>query len=459
MAHNHPKRQPQNLEAEYSVLGGILLDNSAIVSVLEILRPEDFYLESHRRIFRAMGELLERRVPVDLITLSDLLKVRGELEAVGGSSTLASLADTVPTAANISYYARIVKQHSEQRKLIELLGEGIEQAYSGAEDGSTIVGNVMEKWLGLQTGRTRGDHISDLVPICLKEIEKAYESKGRLLGVPTGLSEFENSCGGIFRGDLVVIGGRTSMGKTSFATTIAKNAAERGYPVAFVSAESPPSKIVKRLLSQASGIENVRLQAGILRDQEFRKLMDGASRLAKLPIWFRGGVRSWSTIKAWLRAVKLKEPGLALIIIDYAQLLSAPVEEKKRYLEVSKISSESKGLALELNAAVLLLSQLSREPEKEKGQRPRLSDLRESGSLEQDADIVFLLYRESYYDKTKPKHVAELDVAKNRDGRTARIPIRFHEETLTFSDLDSSEPDTLPPFDFASENGRKGAGR
>jgi replicative DNA helicase len=222
------------------------------------------------------------------------------------------------------------------------------------------------------------------------------------------------------------------MGKTSFATTIGKTAAERGYPLAFVSAESPPSKIVLRLLSQASGVENVRLHTGILRDADFGQLTDAAGRLAKLPMWFLGGLRSWERIKAWLRGIKLREPNLALVIIDYAQLLSAPVGEGKRYLEVSKISAESKGLALELNSAVLLLSQLSRDPEKQPNKRPKLSDLRESGSLEQDADQVFLIYREFYYDKSKDRDIAELNIAKNRDGRTGVIKVRFKEETLTF---------------------------
>lgn len=432
---------PQNLDAEYSVIGGILVENSAIVQALEILRPEDFYLESHRKIFRAMVELSERNEPTDLITLSDLLKVRGELDSAGGAASLAALAEQVPTAANIAHYARIVKQYSQRRTLISMLSEGIEEAYSAIEDPvSAVVSDLTSSLLKLQNGHSQGFHISELLPTCLKNVEKAYENKGRIIGVPTGLSEFETTYGGLSLGDLAVIGGRTSMGKTSFATTIGKNAAEDGYPVAFVSAESPPSKIVLRLLSQASAIENVRLQAGILRDAEFAKLINGAARLAKLPIWFLGGVRSWSTIKAWVRGIKLREPRLSLVIIDYAQLLSAPVDEKKRYLEVSKISAESKGLALELNAAVLLLSQLSRDPEKQQDKRPKLSDLRESGSLEQDADLVFLLYREWYYDKKKEKDIAELNVAKNRDGRTGIIKIRFKEETLTFSDWIDPQP-------------------
>ncbi len=424
---------PQNLEAERSVLGGILRDNDAIVSVLQLVSAEDFYLESHRKIFRAMADLADRWEPVDLITLSDLLQATGELDGAGGSAGIASLAELVPTAANIAHYARIVKGYSQRRNLIAALSAAADLAYSLSEDPQEIVGGLTSKLLGLQNGHSQGSHISELMPGVLKEIEGAYESKGRIVGVPTGLREFENSYGGLFRGNQCVVGGRTSMGKTSFATTIGKNAAEKGYPVAFVSAESPVSKIVLRLLSQASGVENVRLHTGILRETDFGRLTSGASRLAKLPIWFLGGVRSWDAIKTWLRGIKLREPNLGLVIIDYAQLLHAPVDEKKRYLEVSRISAESKGLALELNAAVLLLSQLSRDPEKQPNKRPKLSDLRESGSLEQDADLVFLLYREWYYDKAKDRDLAELNVAKNRDGRTGTIKLRFNEETLTFA--------------------------
>jgi replicative DNA helicase len=425
---------PQNLEAERSVLGGILRDNESIVQVQEILRAEDFYLESHRKMFQAMAELADRSAPIDLLILSDLLKAKGDIESIGGTASIAQLAEEIPTAVNIAHYARIVKRCSEQRSAISILQRGIEHARLSGADVSDVVATLTSQLLKLQGTTRQGFHISELLPRCLKEIENAFHSKGRIVGVPTGLSEFELSYGGLSRGDLAVIGGRASMGKTSFATTIAKNAAEQGFTVAFVSAESPPSKIVLRLLSQASGIENVRLHTGILRDSDFGKLIAAAGRLADLPMWFLGGTRSWELIKTWLRGVKLRDPKLALVVIDYAQLLSAPVEEKKRYLEVSKISAESKGLALELNAATLLLSQLSRDIEKQSDKRPRLSDLRESGSLEQDADLVFLLFREWSYDKSKDRNDAELNLAKNRDGRTGVINIRFDEETLTFSD-------------------------
>jgi replicative DNA helicase len=294
--------QPQNLEAEWSVLGAILTDNEATNRVLEILNRDgdEFYIESHQRVFRAMIDLADRGEPIDLITLGDLLKSRGELDGIGGTATLAQFNEKLPTAVNVTHYARIVKEHAQRRKLISTLRGGLNQAYS-LEDPAAITGALISKLVSLQSRRPQEFHIRELLPAVLNEIERAYENKGRIVGVPTGLKEFENSYGGISRGDLVLIGGRTSMGKTSFATCVGKNAAEQGYPLAFVSAESPPAKIVLRLLSQASGVENVRLHAGILRDGDFGKLTNAACRLAKLPVWFLGSVRSWETIKVWLR--------------------------------------------------------------------------------------------------------------------------------------------------------------
>lgn len=432
---------PQNIEAEQSVLGGILFENEALVRVLQDLAPEDFYQGSHGKIFRAMIQLCDRKEPIDLITLSDHLNTRGELEAVGGSSYLASLASLIPTSANITYHARIVKETSGKRHLVGILRDGLEQTYSSPDTLATISSGLLNNISPFQNGDRRGCvHIRDVLKDSIKQIEHAFESKTPV-GIPTGLLELEKRYGGFRRGDLVVIGGRTSMGKTSLATTMAKNAALKDYPVAFVSAESSPTEIVKRMLSEASGIENIRLQNGILRDEDFSSLVAGAGKLEKLPIWFLGGTRSWDVIKAYLRGIKMREPGLGLIVIDYCQLLFAPVPEKKRYLEVTKISSESKGLAQELDVAVLLLSQLSREPERQSEKRPKLSDLRESGSLEQDSDLVYLLFWPFYYDKSvHHENLTELNVAKNRNGRTGVVDVRFDKETVSFSDWPKPSP-------------------
>lgn len=440
---------PQDLTAERAVLGGILVDNESIGRVLGVLQPEDFYRESHRKIFRAMIDLYEEKKPLDLVILSDLLNARGNLEAVGGSAYIVSLLESTPTAANIQYHGELVKRGAYQRKQIEVLREGMERAYSSIDDPAVAAAETASRLLSLQNGHAKGFvHIAQLIPPNLKRIEQAVDSKTPIIGLPTGLTEFEARCGSIKRGHLVIVGGRTSTGKTSLGLCMARSSAVKGCPVAFVSAESPLDELTVRLLSQVTKIENVKLQRGILQDREIARLADGAGRLGELPMYLLGGVRTWELIKAYVRGLKARQRTLGMVVVDYAQLLSVNVAEKKRYLEVSKISSDSKALALELDLAVILLSQLSRDPEKQGNRRPMLSDLRESGSLEQDGDIVLLLYQ----DKKAQKDFVELICAKFRDGRVDTIPMRFNTEIVSFTDW--VEP--TPGRDFTQ--GRNEAG-
>jgi replicative DNA helicase len=424
--------QPQNLDAERAVLGGVLGDNEALGAVLGILQPADFYREAHRKIFSAMLDLNEQRKPIDLITLSDTLKAGDNLDAVGGSSYLAALQESTPTAANIRHHAGIVKRCADLRRQIEIFREGLELAATTNDDPAIVASAIASKLMSFQSTQTTGFvRIDELVRRGLKRIETAYENNTPILGIPTGLNVVEKQCGAIRKGHLVVVGGRTSTGKTSLALCIARNAATGGCPSAFISAESPLDEITVRLLSQVSGVENSRLQYGLLRDADIRRVVDSAARLSDLPLWFLGGVQKWELIKAVVRGLKARHPDLGLVAIDYAQLLQATATEKKRYLEVSKISAESKALALELDIAVFLLSQLSREPEKNHDRPPKLSDLRESGSLEQDCDICFLLY----HDKNRQdESLVYLSVAKMRDGRTDVIPMRFDKKTVTFTE-------------------------
>jgi len=431
---------PQNLEAESSVLGGILLENEAINRVLEVLTPDDFYRESHRRIFLAMIDLYNRKEPIDLITLSDFLKVKGDLEVVGGSNYLASLASTIPTSANIQYHASIVREKAQRRWLISVLTQACGDLYEDTcEDSLAITARLCTTLSSLQNGVPKGFvHVGDVVDKTVKQIEQAYERQDPVTGIPTGLADFDNRVGGIHRGTLTVIAGRPSMGKTAIGVTIAKNAAEKGYGVAFVSAESPAPRIVQRILAGASGIENRDLMRGKLTDEEFIELTRQATRVTNLPLWLLDSDRSWDRIKAKVRALKLKEPNLALVILDYVGLLSAQLHGERRlerYLEIGRISSEAKGLAIDLDLGILLLSQLNREVEGRTDKKPKLSDLRESGNLEQDGDLIGLLYREIYYNENaRYKDLAELEIAKNRDGCTGIIKLRFQEETVSFSD-------------------------
>jgi replicative DNA helicase len=266
------KVPPQDLETESSVLGAVLLEPPCLNDVMALLKAEDFYLEGHRRIFRAFLEMSERNQPIDTITLGDYLKTKNELEAVGGSAYLCTLAEFVPTAVNVLSYAKIVKRQSQLRSLISLFMESAERGYTGNDDPLLLASDVCAELLRINpTSRPHVSRIGDLMTACLKDLDNAYQSKGRIIGVPTGLEELERYYGGISKDDLIVVGGRTSQGKTALAGTIAKNAAVRGYSVAFVSAESDPKKIAMRLLSQASQVENVRLQVGVLAESDFPK--------------------------------------------------------------------------------------------------------------------------------------------------------------------------------------------
>ena len=437
---NLRKVPPQNLEAESSVLGGILLENEAINRVLEVLAAYDFYRESHRRIFLAMIELYNSKEAIDLITLSDYLKATGDLEVVGGSAYIASLASAIPTTANIQYYARIVKEKAQIRQLLQVLAQASGDLYEDTrEEPLTIAARLCTTLSSLQDGVPKGFvHVGDVVGKTIKQVEQAYERQDLVTGIPTGLVDFDNRVGGIHRGALTVFAGRPSMGKTAVAVTIAKNAAEKGFGVAFVSAESPAPRIVQRILAGASGIENRDIMRGKLTDKGLTELTRQATRVGNLPLWLLDSDRSWDRIKAKVRALKLKEPNLALIILDYVGLLSAQFHGERRlerYLEIGRISSEAKGLAIDLDLGILLLSQLNREVEGRTDKKPKLSDLRESGCLEQDGDVIGLLYREIYYNENaRYKDLAELEIAKNRDGCTGVIKLRFQEETVSFSD-------------------------
>jgi replicative DNA helicase len=427
---------PQNLEAEASTLGAILRDNEAISQVVEIVRADDFYRHSHGKMLRAMIELSDRSEPVDLITLSDHLKARGELESVGGTAYIAALNENTPTAANVAHYCRIVKEAADKRNLLVALREAEEAIYSPTDDLLTIAGRLSSHLSRLQDGTKKlFMPIADVVVETLKRIEQAHARGSLVTGIPTGLRLYDQGLGGVHPGELVIIAGRPSMGKTAFAAGVAQSSSERGYGVAFVTAESPAHEIIQRLMARATGIENRNLRRGKLDDRDFPMLAARSGRLSKLPIWLLHSERAWDRIKAKIRSLKLREPTVSLVIVDYVGLLSAPVSKGgERYLEIGRISSEAKNLAVELNIGFILLSQLNREVESRADGRPKLSDLRESGNLEQDADVVGLLYRECKYNDKAPRDKAELIIAKARNGDTGVIPLRFDDRTVSFCD-------------------------
>lgn len=421
---------PQNLEAERCVLGAVLCDNGALYEVREQLTADDFYQMSHRQILRAMMDLGDKREAIDLITLSDTLAADDHLETVGGSVGLAELADFMPSAANIGSYISIVREQAMRREVLKAARQAQAEIHESTDDAETIRARLTSRLIR-QEGQEGGfEHISDVAGQTLKEIERASEGT---VGIPTGLRAIDITLGGIPRGELWIPAGRPSMGKTALAVSIARGAAERGYGVAFVTVESPSPKLVLRMLGERVGIENRDLRRGKIEELDYPRVVAAAGAIGQLPIWLLDRERSWERIKLKVRALKLRHPEIGLVVVDYIGLLSVS-GAKERYLQLGIVSSEAKAMASQLDVGVMLLSQLNREVEKQADKRPRLSDLRESGNLEQDADVVGLLFREHYYNDKAHPELAEFDIAKCRDGDTGVIKLRFQRNTTSFSD-------------------------
>jgi replicative DNA helicase len=383
-----------------------------------------------------MLELSKDNEPMDLITVSDLLKSHGFLESVGGSSYLSSLVESTPTAANILSYVAMVKEASLKRELLGALHRAEEEIYEASDDSATIAGRLTAALIQLENSRPGGFvHIAQVMVDALKRIEAAHQNGSLVTGVPTGFHGFDTRMGGIQPGEVLLLAGRPGMGKSAIGADIATGGAEHGHGVCIITLEMENVRVGQRLLSTATGIENRNLRRGILGDKDFPVIVHQAGRISELSLWMFDSDHSWDRIQAKIRSLKLREPNLSLVVIDYVQLLSASVPSRERYLEVGRISSEVKRLALDLKIGIVLLSQLNREVESRSDKRPQLSDLRESGSLEQDADIVGLLYREAYYDREAvPHELTELNIAKNRDGMTGVIKLCFNERTVSFSD-------------------------
>lgn len=441
---NLRKVPPQNLEAESSVLGGILLDNEAINHVLELLRPEDFYRESHRKIFRAMIELSDRSEPVDLITLSDCLKARGDIDAIGGSAYLASLADFVPSAANIAYYARIVREKSILRNLIsaatDIATRGFEEQGNIEEFLDTaekVIFDISEKKI-----KASFVAVGDMIKDTLKTVEKLYERKEMVTGVATGYNDLDRLTSGLQPADLIVIAGRPSMGKTAFSLNIATNAAFKGIGVAVFSLEMAKEQLVLRMLCSEARVDNSKMRSGYLGERDFPKLASAAGRLHEAPIYVDDtpaiGVLELRA-KA-RRLVRDRTKRVGLIVVDYLQLMRGMGTASNREQEISEISRSLKALAKELNVPVIAISQLNRRVEDRGDKRPMMSDLRESGAIEQDADVIMFIYREEVYNqKTENKGVAEVIVAKQRNGPIDTVNLSFLSEYTRFENYTERE--------------------
>ncbi len=435
---------PQNLEAEQSVLGSMLLDRDAIARAIEGLRPEDFYRDAHRVIFTAMLDLFERGEPVDLITITNRLGGMGKLEDVGGATYLASLPNVVPTAANVDYYASIVLEKSMLRALINAGTHIASMGYEGADDVAALIDHAEKLVFGIASRRNVQDFqaIKEILKQSFEKIDKRYQEKGTVTGVATGFSDLDMLTSGLQPSDMVIVAARPSVGKTTFSTNIAQRAAlVDKIPVAIFSLETSKEQLVQRILCSEAQVDNTKLRTGFLADEDWRKLARAMGGLSEAPIFIDDSA-TLSVIEMRAKARKLKaEHGLGLIVIDYIQMIQSFKRAENRTQELSEIARSIKSLAKELDVPIIAISQLSRAVEALGQKRPMLSHLRESGEIEQVSDLVIFLYREDYYDvekaqKENKENICEVIIAKHRNGPIGTVELYFHKEYSRFANLE-----------------------
>ena len=432
---------PASIEAEQAVLGAMLLKPDAVTTAAEELSADDFYRETHRLIFEAMMELKERTEPVDLVTLTEQLKKADKLAKIGGIPALSLIANSVPTAANVHYHARIVHEKAQLRSLINAATEIAGAAYENADEVEDIMDSAEKRILQVASGKRSKDFVplQDILLDTLEQIDLRYNNKGSITGLPTGFTELDHLTAGLQKSDLILVAARPSMGKTAFTLNIAAHVVLRAKePVAFFSLEMSKEQLVQRLLCSEGRIDSQRLRVGELEEKEWGDLIDTANRLSAAPLYI-DDTPSITVMELRSKARRLKaEHGLSLIVIDYLQLMQGRASKSgdNRQQEISEISRSLKALARELNVPVIALSQLSRSVESRQIKRPMLSDLRESGSLEQDADIVMFLYREDYYDpETENKNITEVIIAKHRNGPVDTVDLTFLKQFTKFGNL------------------------
>lgn len=431
---------PQNIEAEQAVLGAVLIESDALPVVTEILGPEDFYRVSHQKIFEGMIQVAERGDPVDIVTLTAHLQNLGQIEEIGGVAYLATLANTVPTAANADYYATIVKEKSILRRLIKTATQIAASGYEGTDDVAVLIDEAERRISELSSEKiTRGfTPIKDILLTTFERIEFLYSNKGGVTGIPTGYPDLDRLTSGFQKSDLIIVAARPSVGKTAFSLNVAQNVAVRaGVPVAIFSLEMSKEQLVQRILCAEAMLDAGKMRTGFLEDEDWPKLTMAVSSLAEAPIYIDDtpGI-TVAEIRSKCRRLQ-QERGLGMILIDYLQLIQGRGRADNRQQEISEISRTLKMIARELDVPVIALSQLSRSVEQRQDKRPMLSDLRESGSIEQDADIVAFLYRDDYYDpESEKKNIIEIIIAKQRNGPTGKVELVFLKNFNKFVSLE-----------------------
>ncbi len=441
---NLEKIPPHNIEAEQSLLGSLLIDKNAIVKVADIVSEDDFYDEKHKTIFGTILELFDKRQPIDLLNVTNRLKEKNKLKEIGGRSYLVELTNIVPSASHVASYAEIVAKDATLRRLIEASTEITYLAYNENEDVEKTLDKAEEKLFSVSQKYLKQNFIpiSDVLDEAFDRIDELHKDKGKLRGLPTGFIDLDKKLAGLQKSDLIILAARPSIGKTSLALDIARNVAKNKVPVGLFSLEMSKEQLVDRLICAEAGVDLWRLRTGQLSTKEdnddFARINYALGKLAEIEIYIDDSAAS-NIMEIRTKARRLKmEKDLGLLIIDYLQLMESRRSDN-RVQEISEISRALKGLARELNIPVLALSQLSRMVESRTPPIPKLADLRESGSIEQDADVVMFIYREDYYKKdTNRPNIAEIHIAKHRNGPTGMIELYFDAAKATFKNLDKS---------------------
>lgn len=434
---------PQNIEAEMSVLGSLMLDKDAVIKIADLVHPDDFYKDAHKLVYEAMVKLYEDREPIDVLSLSNKLEEKKQLETIGGTSYLTELVNIVPSASNVVHYAKVVQKKALLRKLIGAAGEILELGYQEAEDVEKVLDEAEQKLFRVSQKYVKADFvpIKTYLESAFNRIDELHKGDRDMRGVPTGFADLDNILAGLQKSDLVILAARPSIGKTALALDIARSVAIKAkIPVGIFSLEMSSDQLIDRMLAAEGKVDAWRIRTGRLRsdggEDDFQKIGEAMGVLSEAPIFIddsaRANVMEMRTMARRLQA----EHNLGLIIIDYLQLMEGRSNDN-RVQEVSEISRSLKGLARELNIPVLALSQLNRAVESRSPQVPKLSDLRESGSIEQDADVVMFLYRE---DREKPetpnKNVIQVIVSKHRNGPLGTANLYFNDNITSFSSLD-----------------------
>ncbi|OGX13202.1 MAG: replicative DNA helicase [Omnitrophica WOR_2 bacterium RIFCSPHIGHO2_02_FULL_63_39] len=430
---------PQNLEAEMAVLGSMLLEEDALVRATELLEARAFYKEAHRRIFSSMLSLYQEHVAVDLVTLTDELKKHNLLDEVGGPSYLATLTSLVPTAANVEHYCRIVKERAILRSLIKAATQITSDCYEDATAPDILLDQAEQRIFEIASQKVKGDVVSlkELIKSSIETIDALYQRKGFITGLATGFTELDQMLAGLQPSDFIVVAGRPAMGKSSLALGVAEYATVvQKIPVALFSLEMSKEHLVQRMLCSHARINAHNVRTGMLSTSDWPKLTQAAGKLSEAPL-FIDDTPGLSILELRAKARRLRSRhGIGLLILDYLQLMEEPTQSENRQQEIAVISRNLKALARELHVPVVAVSQLSRAPERRETFRPRLSDLRESGAIEQDSDVVLMLFREDYYNPTDDNQgIAEVIIAKQRNGPTGSVKLAFIKEYTRFENL------------------------